>query len=94
MKDPREVIIRPIVSERSYDQIEGNRYTFEVAKDANKIEIGQAIEDIFDVHVVSVNTLHVKPKKKRVRYQQGMTRSWKKAIVKLADGDTIELFSV
>lgn len=94
MKDPREIIIRPIVSERSYDQIAENRYTFEVAKSANKIEIGQAIHDIFDVKVVKVNTLNVKPKKKRVRVQQGMTRSWKKAIVTLAEGDTIEMFSV
>ena len=62
MKDPREVIIRPIVTEHSYDQMENNVYTFEVAKDSNKVEIRQAIEAIFNVSVVKVNTLNVKPK--------------------------------
>ena len=92
MKDPREVIIRPIVTEHSYDQMENNVYTFEVAKDANKVEIRQAIEAIFNVSVVKVNTLNVKPKPKRVRYQVGQTRTWKKAMVTLKEGDTIELF--
>ena len=92
MKDPREVIIRPIVTEHSYDQMENNVYTFEVAKDYNKVEIRQAIEAIFNVSVVKVNTLNVKPKPKRVRYQVGQTRSWKKAMITLKEGDTIELF--
>lgn len=93
MKDPREIIIRPIITEHSYDMMEKNTYTFEVAKDANKIEVRQAIEAIFDVTVVKVNTLNVKPKTKRVRYQEGKTRSWKKAMVTLKEGDTIELFA-
>ena len=59
-----------------------------------KIEIAQAVEEIFDVNVVKVNTINVKPKKKRVRRQLGLTRTWKKAIVTLADDDTIELFNV
>ncbi|WP_298628720.1 50S ribosomal protein L23 [uncultured Senegalimassilia sp.] len=92
MKDPREVIIRPIVTEHSYDQMENNVYTFEVSKDSNKVEIRQAIEAIFNVSVVKVNTLNVKPKPKRVRYQVGQTRTWKKAMVTLKEGDTIELF--
>ena len=92
MKDPREVIIRPIVTEHSYDQMENNVYTFEVAKYSNKVEIRQAIEAIFNVSVVKVNTLNVKPKPKRVRYQVGQTRTWKKAMVTLKEGDTIELF--
>ena len=92
MKDPREVIIRPIVTEHSYDQMENNVYTLEVAKDSNKVEIRQAIEAIFNVSVVKVNTLNVKPKPKRVRYQVGQTRTWKKAMVTLKEGDTIELF--
>ena len=92
-KDPREVIIRPIITEHSYDMMEQNKYTFEVAKDANKIEIAQAIEAIFNVKVKKVNTLNVKPKTKRVRYIAGQTRTWKKAMVTLAEGDTIELFS-
>ena len=60
MKDPREVIIRPVITEHSYDMMEKNTYTFEVAKDANKVEIRQAVEAIFDVTVVKVNTLNVK----------------------------------
>ena len=92
-KDPREVIIRPVITEHSYDMMENNTYTFEVAKDSNKIEIAQAIEAIFDVKVVKVNTLNVKPKPKRMRYQLGKTRTWKKAMVTLAEGDTIEMFA-
>ena len=93
-KDPREVIIRPIITERAFDQIEEeNRYTFEVAKTSNKIEIAKAVQEIFNVTVVKVNTVNVKPKPKRVRYQMGYTRSWKKAIVKLAEGDSIDLYS-
>ena len=93
MKDPREVIIRPIITEHSYDMMEKNTYTFEVAKDSNKVEIAQAVEAIFNVKVVKVNTLNVKPKPKRVRYQLGKTRTWKKAMGTLKEGDTIELFA-
>ena len=93
MKDPREVIIRPIITEHSYDMMEKNTYTFEVAKDSNKVEIAQAVEAIFNVKVVKVNTLNVKPKPTRVRYQLGQTRTWKKAMVTLKEGDTIELFA-
>lgn len=91
--DPREIIIRPVISEHSYDMMEQNKYTFEVHKNANKIEVGKAIESIFGVKVTKVNTLTVKPKPKRMRYHEGKTRSWKKAIVTLAEGDTIELFA-
>ena len=93
MKDAREIIIRPIITEHSYDMIEMNKYTFEVARDANKIEIAKAVEDLFDVTVKKVNTLNVKPKKKRVRYVAGYTRTWKKAMVTIADGETIEIFA-
>ena len=65
MKDPREVIIRPVITEHSYDMMEKNTYTFEVAKDSNKVEIRQAVEAIFNVKVVRVNTINVKPKTKR-----------------------------
>ncbi len=92
-KDPRSIIIRPIITEHSYDVMEDNVYTFEVAKDANKIEIKNAIQQIFDVTVVKVNVMNVKPKPKRVRYQKGYTRTWKKAMVTLAEGDSIEIFS-
>ena len=88
-----EIIIRPIVSERSFSGMELNKYTFEVAKTASKIEIAKAIEEIFNVHVTKVNTANVKSKPKRQRYVQGRTRTWKKAIVTLAEGDKIELFA-
>ena len=93
MKDPREVIIRPIISEHSYDMMQENVYTFEVAKSAKKVEIAQAVEELFDVTVVKVNTLNVKAKPKRVRYQVGKTRTWKKAMVTVAEGDSIEIFA-
>ena len=92
-KDPREVIIRPVITENSYDMMEQGCYTFEVAKDANKIEIAQAIEAIFKVKVTKVNTLNVKAKPKRMRYRVGKTRTWKKAMVTLAEGDKIEIFA-
>ncbi len=89
----REIIIRPIISERSFDMQELNRYTFEVAKSASKIEIAAAVEEIFNVKVLKVNTSNVKPKPKRVRQVAGYTKGWKKAIVTVAEGDTIELFA-
>lgn len=92
MNSVYNVIIRPIVSERSFGLMDQNKYTFEVAKDAAKQEIADAVEKIFNVHVVKVNTMSVKPKKKRVRYQIGNTRSWKKAIVTIRDGESIEIF--
>ncbi len=92
-KDAREIIIRPIITEHSYDEMEENVYTFEFARHANKIEIAKAIESIFDVNVVKVNTLNVKPKPKRMRYQKGYTRQWKKAMVTLAEGESIEVFA-
>ena len=90
--DAHSVIIRPVVSERAYSFMEENKYTFEVAKDANKFQIKDAIEELFNVKVTRVNTLRVKPKTKRVRYVAGKTRSWKKAVVTLAEGDSIEIF--
>lgn len=93
MNSPYEVIIRPVVSERSYDLMEQGKYTFEVARTAPKEEIRAAIEKLFDVHVVKVNTVNVKPKNKRVRYQYGKTRQWKKAIVTVAPGEEIEIFN-
>ena len=94
MDDPRKVILRPIISERSYDFISDNRYTFEVAKQANKVEIRQAVEAIFNVRVINVNTATVPPKPKRVRQAKGLTNSWKKAIVTIAEGDSIEAFGI
>lgn len=93
MKDARDIIIRPIITEHSYDMMEDNVYTFEVAKTANKIEIRKAVEELFNVKVSKVRTLNVKPKNKRVRVVPGKTRTWKKAMVTLAEGDSIELFA-
>ena len=90
--DPREIIIRPVITEHSFDMMEHNTYTFEVAKNANKIEIAKAVEEVFKVKVVRVNTMNVKPKPKRVRGPLVLTRTWKKAMVTLAEGDTIEIF--
>lgn len=93
MKDPREVIIRPVITEHSYDMMEKNTYTFEVAKDSNKVEIRQAVEVIFNVKVTKVNTLNVKAKPKQQRGRFGKTRTWKKAMVTLAEGESIEIFA-
>lgn len=91
--DPRQVIVRPIITEKSYALAqEENRYTFEVAKNSNKGQIADAIAEIFNVTVVKVNTMNVEGKPRRVRFVKGTTRSWKKAIVTLKEGDTIEAF--
>ena len=89
-----DIIKRPIITEQSMEQTEMKRYTFEVAKTANKIEIAKAIEEIFGVKVAKVNTLNVMGKKKRLGAQPaGRRPNWKKAIVTLtADSKTIELF--
>jgi len=92
MYDPRDIIIRPIISEKSYAMIEQNRYTFEVSKTSNKTQIAQAISEIFGVTVTSVNTMNVTGKPRRVRLAKGKTRDWKKAVVTLKQGDTIDLF--
>ena len=94
MRDPRDVILRPVVSEKSYTAYDANVYTFVVAPDANKIEIRQAVESIFDVRVTNVNTLNRNGKRKRNRRTGGWgTRAdTKRAIVTLAEGDRIEIF--
>jgi large subunit ribosomal protein L23 len=92
MNDPRDIVIRPVISEKSYDMIEQNRYTFEVAKTASKPQIAQAITEIFGVTVSKVNTMNVKGKPRRVRVAKGKTRDWKKAVVTLKAGDSIEFF--
>jgi len=92
MYDPRDIIIRPVVSEKSYEQIENNRYTFEVAKTASKPQIASAVEEIFTVSVTKVNTMNVSGKPRRLRSRAGHTRDWKKAIVTLREGDSIEFF--
>ena len=92
MKLAREIIIKPVVTEKSVDLMQENKYCFKVAKDANKIEIKNAIEEIFKVTVVNVNTVNVHGKMKRMGRTQGMTASWKKAVVTLRECDSIEVF--
>jgi large subunit ribosomal protein L23 len=90
--DARQVIVRPVVSEKSYALMADGKYTFRVHDRAHKVQIAQAIEEIFDVHVVEVRTAKVRSKPKRRGLHAGRSRSWKKAIVKLAPGERIELF--
>ena len=93
MKTAHDVIIRPIISEASMSRLADKKYTFEVASDANKIEIKKAVEEIFKVDVDKVNTISVKSKNKRVGYHLGKTSEWKKAIVTLKpESKTIEFF--
>ena len=89
---PRDVIIAPVVSEKSYSLLDNNAYTFQVHPDANKTEIRQAVEAIWDVKVINVNTLNRKGKTKRFRFTQGKRSNTKRAVVKLAPGDKIEIF--
>ncbi len=95
MKNPRDVIIEPVVSEKSYDLAsENNTYTFIVDPRTNKTEIRQAIETIFDVKVVSVNTMIRKGKRKRTGNVIGRRKSTKRALVTLVSGDSIDVFEV
>ena len=92
MNNYRDIIKAPIITEKSADLAQNkNTITFSVAKDANKVQIKQAVEKIFNVKVESVNTVNVKPKKKRVGRYTGKTNKVKKAIVKLREGSSIEL---
>jgi large subunit ribosomal protein L23 len=90
--DPRDVILAPVVSEKSYALLEGDWYTFIVHAHANKTEIRKAVEAIWNVRVVGVNTINRKGKTKRFRFQQGRRSDTKRALVKLAEGDKIEIF--
>jgi large subunit ribosomal protein L23 len=90
--DATRVIIRPVVSEKSYVLAEAGKYTFRVADTAHKTQIRQAIEQLFDVKVVAVRTSSVKSKPKRRGHTSGRTRHWKKAIVQVREGDSIPIF--
>ena len=92
MKSSRDVIIRPVVSEKSYAGLEQNSYTFLVARRANKTEIKEAVQAIWNVRVTSVNTLNRPGKVKRRGYTKGKRSDEKRAIVTLAEGDAIEIF--
>jgi len=90
--DARQIIIRPVISEKSYGMINQNKYCFEVHPKATKPHVSAAVEEIFKVRVIGVNTMNMKPKPKRRGVHRGLTKRWKKAVVELAPGDRIEFF--
>ena len=93
MKFAQDIILKPIITEKSNDLTDDKKYTFKVASGATKPEIAKAVEELFGVKVACVNTINVKRKPKRLRYSTGYTAAWKKAIVTLkADSKTIEFF--
>ena len=89
---PNEVLLAPVVSEKSYSLITDRKYTFKVHKNAHKTQIRQAVETLFDVKVERVNVLKVQPKPKRRGLVKGIRPGWKKAVVLLREGETIEVF--
>lgn len=89
---PNQVLLAPVVSEKSYSLISDRKYTFKVHQDAHKTQIRQAVEELFDVKVDSVNIVKVQPKPKRRGLSRGSKPGWKKAIVKLHEGYEIEIF--
>ena len=91
--ESRDILIRPLINERSTDLMQDGKFVFVVDKRANKIQIAQAVKEIFNVTVENVNTINVKGKTKRRGRTVGKTASYKKAIVKLAQGETIEFFN-
>ena len=94
MKFAQDIILKPVITEKSMDSIEAKRYTFEVAVDATKPEIAKAVEELFGVKVAKVNTINMKKKPKRMGYHFGYTAEWKKAIVTLdASSKEIEFFN-
>jgi large subunit ribosomal protein L23 len=90
--DPRDVLLAPIISEKSYGLLDENKYTFLVAPDSNKTEIKIAVEKVFNVKVTDVNTINRKGKRKRVRGGYGKRKDTKRAIVTLVSGDRIDIF--
>ena len=90
--NPRDVLLRPVVSEKSYGLLDEGKYTFVVAPDANKTQIKQAVEEVFRVKVTGVNTLNRQGKRRRTRFGYGKRSDTKRAIVTLADGDRIDIF--
>ncbi len=90
--NPQQILLAPVVSEKSYEGIESARYTFRVHPDAHKTQIRQAVEQLFDVHVVHVNVSKVPPKPKRRGLSKGTKPGWKKAVVQLKAGEEIQIF--
>ena len=95
MKNPRDIVLAPVVSEKSYDLIDtAHTYTFEVDPRASKTEVRRAVESIFKVSVVAVNTMNRKGKRKRTGFRLGRRSDVKRALVTLAEGDSIDIFGV
>ena len=90
--NPRDILLRPVVSEKSYGLLDEGKYTFVVAPDANKTQIKQAVEEVFRVKVTGVNTLNRQGKRRRTRFGWGKRIDTKRAIVTLAEGDRIDIF--
>lgn len=90
--DPRDVLVAPVISEKSYGLLDENKYTFVVAPGANKTEIKIAVEQVFGVRVTNVNTLNRQGKRKRTRFGYGRRKDTKRAVVSLAEGDRIDIF--
>jgi large subunit ribosomal protein L23 len=90
--NPRDILLRPVVSEKSYGLLDEGKYTFVVAPDANKTQIKQAVEEVFRVKVTGVNTLNRQGKRRRTRTGWGKRADTKRAIVTLAEGDRIDIF--
>jgi large subunit ribosomal protein L23 len=90
--DPRDILLKPVISEKSYGLLDENKYTFVVRPDANKTQIKIAVEQVFNVKVLNVNTLNRQGKRKRSRSGYGRRRDTKRAVVSLAPGDRIEIF--
>ncbi len=90
--NPNQVLLAPVVSEKSYSQIADRKYTFKVHKDAHKTQVRQAVEQLFEVKVLDVKILKVQPKPKRRGVIKGVRPGWKKAIVQLREGNSIEIF--
>ncbi len=89
---PNQILLAPIVSEKSYSLIEDDKYTFKIHPQAHRTQVRQAVEELFDVHVESVNIAYVKSKPKRRGMIRGRRPGWKKAIVQIRAGETIEIF--
>ena len=89
---PNEVLLAPVVSEKSYNLVEQRKFAFKIHPDAHRTQVRQAVEQLFDVHVVGVNILKVQPKPKRRGLIKGTRPGWKKAIVQVREGETIPIF--
>ena len=94
MKNPYDIIVRPLITEKSTKLVEKRKYTFEVMQGVNKVEVKKAVEEIFKVNVIQVNMINVRKKERRVGKYEGFRPAVRKAIVTLAEGQTLDVFEV